>query len=287
MIRKRRREHLDARARACSEGRRSRIWPTPPSRRPRWDELDDLRATALEQRIDADLALGRHADLIGELESLVAEYPLREHAWGQLMLAEYRSGRQGEALATFDHARHKLADELGIDPGQSLQQLHQQILRQDPACDCRQLRTRRSRSRPRPPETPFPRRGHALGRRRTRVLLAAAGVVAAAGIAAGLISARGSSRAPTVASETTANSVAVIDGRNGRLVADVNIGDSADAVVVRLRRDVGTNGRRYKADRHRDSQGHGHPRGRQLRRARGRRGMGVRGPRSCASTPIT
>lgn len=193
--------------------------------------VDDLRATALEQRIDADLALGRHADLIGELESLVADYPLREHAWGQLMLAEYRSGREGEALATFDHVRHKLADELGIDPGQSLQQLHQRILRQDPALRLSPTADEAKQVAPASPQDSIPQRGHALDRRRTRVLLATAGVVAAAGIAAGLISARGSSRTPTVASETTANSVAVIDGRNGRLVADVNIGDSADAVV--------------------------------------------------------
>jgi DNA-binding SARP family transcriptional activator/ABC-type transport system substrate-binding protein len=192
--------------------------------------LDDLRATALEQRIDADLALGRHADLIGELECLVADYPLREHAWGQLMLAEYRSGRQGQALATFDHARHRLADELGIDPGQSLQQLHQQILRQDPAL---RLSQTANEAKPVAPASvrASPARGYVLGRRRMRVLLATAGVVVAAGIAAGLISAHGSSPTPTVASETTANSIAVIDGRNGRFVADVNIGDSADAVV--------------------------------------------------------
>jgi DNA-binding SARP family transcriptional activator/ABC-type transport system substrate-binding protein len=193
--------------------------------------LDDLRATALEQRIDADLALGRHADLIGELESLVADYPLREHAWGQLMLAEYRSGRQGEALATFDHARHKLADELGINPGQSLQQLHQQILHQDPVLRLSQSTAEAERAAPASLESSIPRRGHALGRRRKRVLLATAGVVAAAGIAAGLIVTRGASPAPSVASRSTGNSIAVIDSRTGRFVADVNIGDSADTVV--------------------------------------------------------
>jgi hypothetical protein len=146
------------------------------------------------------------------------------------MLAEYRSGRQGEALATFDHARHRLADELGIDPGQSLQQLHQQILRQDPAL---RLSQTANEAKPVAPASvrASPARGYVLGRRRMRVLLATAGVVVAAGIAAGLISAHGSSPTPTVASETTANSIAVIDGRNGRFVADVNIGDSADAVV--------------------------------------------------------
>jgi DNA-binding SARP family transcriptional activator/ABC-type oligopeptide transport system substrate-binding subunit len=193
--------------------------------------LDDLRAATVEQRIDADLALGRHADLIGELESLVADYPLREHAWGQLMLAEYRSGRQGEALATFDHARHRLAHELGVDPGHSLQQLHQQILRQDPALQLSPTVDEAKRVAPASVQASPPARGHVLGRRRTRVILATACFVAAAGIAAGLISARGTSRPPTVGSETTANSIAVIDGRNGHFVADVNIGDSADAVV--------------------------------------------------------
>ena len=192
--------------------------------------LDDLRATAHEQRIDADLALGRHADLIGELESLVADYPLREHAWGQLMLAEYRSGRQGEALATFDHARHKLADELGIDPGQSLQQLHQQILRQDPALRLSPTADEAKRVAPTSLQSSTSPGGHALGHRRTRLLLAATGVVVVAAITAGLLSTRGASRAGTVASLTTPNSVAVIDSRTGRFVSDVPIHDSADAL---------------------------------------------------------
>jgi DNA-binding SARP family transcriptional activator/ABC-type oligopeptide transport system substrate-binding subunit len=97
--------------------------------------LDDLRLAALEQRIDADLALGSDADLIGELQALVAAHPRRERLWAQLMLACYRSGHQGEALATYDRARRRLVEELGIDPGQSLQQLHAQILRQDRALE--------------------------------------------------------------------------------------------------------------------------------------------------------
>jgi DNA-binding SARP family transcriptional activator/ABC-type oligopeptide transport system substrate-binding subunit len=97
--------------------------------------LDDLRLAALEWRIDADLALGRHADLIGELQTLVAKHPRRERFWAQLMLAYYRSGQQGEALATYDRARRRLVEELGIDPGRSLQQLHQRILHQHPALE--------------------------------------------------------------------------------------------------------------------------------------------------------
>ena len=95
--------------------------------------LEDLRIAALEQRIDADLAMGRHSELVGELETLTAKYPLRERFWAQSMLALYRSDRQGEALGTFDRARHVLAEELGVDPGQSLRQLHEDILRQDAA----------------------------------------------------------------------------------------------------------------------------------------------------------
>jgi DNA-binding SARP family transcriptional activator len=97
--------------------------------------LEELRLLTLEERIEADLELGRHADLVGELESLVAHYPLRERFRGQLMLALYRSGRQAEALAAFSDARRTLTDELGIDPSRALQDLERAILRQDPALD--------------------------------------------------------------------------------------------------------------------------------------------------------
>ena len=97
--------------------------------------LQELRLVAIERRIEADLALGRNAELVPELEGLVAEHPLRERLRGHLMLALYRSGRQGDALAAYQSARQTLADELGIDPGQPLQQLEQAILRQDPSLD--------------------------------------------------------------------------------------------------------------------------------------------------------
>src|SRR6266540_3377960 len=83
--------------------------------------LEDLRLAAVEERIEADLALGRHADLIGELEALIAENPHRERLRGQLMLALYRSGRQAEALEAYQHARRALVDELGIEPSEELQ----------------------------------------------------------------------------------------------------------------------------------------------------------------------
>jgi YVTN family beta-propeller protein len=97
--------------------------------------LEDLRLAAVEERIDADLALGRHADLIGELEALIAENPFRERLRGQLMLALYCSGRQAEALAAYQAARHALVDELGIEPSANLQRLEKQILTHDPALD--------------------------------------------------------------------------------------------------------------------------------------------------------
>ena len=97
--------------------------------------LDDLRFTALEARIDADLAAGEHARLTGELEALVAQHPLRERLRGQLMLALYRAGRQAEALAAYQAARATLVDELGIEPGRELRDLHEAILRQDEHLD--------------------------------------------------------------------------------------------------------------------------------------------------------
>jgi DNA-binding SARP family transcriptional activator/class 3 adenylate cyclase len=96
-------------------------------------QLEELRITAVERRIDADLALGRHDGLIGELQSLVAEHPLRERLRGQFMLALYRSGRQAEALEAYREGRTTLLDELGIDPSPELQELERAILRQDPS----------------------------------------------------------------------------------------------------------------------------------------------------------
>ena len=95
--------------------------------------LGEARMRAVEMKMDADLALGRHGELVGELEALVAGNPLRERLRGQLMLALYRSGRQGEALRIFQEGRQALVDELGIDPGPALRELHQQILLQAPS----------------------------------------------------------------------------------------------------------------------------------------------------------
>jgi YVTN family beta-propeller protein len=93
--------------------------------------LEESRLAALEVRIDADLARGRDGDLVPELESLVAEHPLRERLRGQLMLALYRAGRQADALAAYREARSVLVDELGIEPSEELRALETAILRQD------------------------------------------------------------------------------------------------------------------------------------------------------------
>jgi DNA-binding SARP family transcriptional activator/class 3 adenylate cyclase/alpha-beta hydrolase superfamily lysophospholipase len=94
--------------------------------------LEELRLAALEWRIDADLELGRRGDVVGELETLIARHPLRERLRSQHMLALYRSGRQGEALASYQSFRRALDDELGIEPSPSLKELERRMLRQDP-----------------------------------------------------------------------------------------------------------------------------------------------------------
>ena len=97
--------------------------------------LDEIRLAAVELRIDADLALGRHDQLVGELEALVAEHPFRERLRMDLMTTLYRSGRQAEALDAYQDARRALVDGLGIDPSPALHDLERAILRQDPSLD--------------------------------------------------------------------------------------------------------------------------------------------------------
>jgi DNA-binding NarL/FixJ family response regulator/DNA-binding SARP family transcriptional activator len=98
-------------------------------------QLDELRLTALMERIDCDLALGRHEDVLGELHVLVGEHPLRERLRAQLMLALYRADRQAEALDAYQQARDVLVEELGIEPSPALQRLQQEILVQDRALE--------------------------------------------------------------------------------------------------------------------------------------------------------
>lgn len=99
---------------------------------PEATRLEELRLATVEQRVDADLALGRHRDLVAELRALVGAHPLRERLWGQLMLALYRCGRQGEALRAYGELREVLAEELGINPSPILRQLEDDLLNQRP-----------------------------------------------------------------------------------------------------------------------------------------------------------
>lgn len=124
--------------------------------------LEELRLDALCDRIEADLVLGR-TGVVGELEALIAAYPLRERLRGQLMLALYRSGRQAEALAAYQAARGALVDELGIEPSRELRDLERAILRQDPALERTQA----------PEPVPGPERSSLVGRERELAALSA------------------------------------------------------------------------------------------------------------------
>jgi DNA-binding SARP family transcriptional activator len=97
--------------------------------------LEELRIVAVEERVEADLALGRHGELVPDLEALVAAQPYRERLHGQLMLALYRSGRQADALQRFQALRHLLDEELGLEPGEQLKQLQKAILAHDPSVE--------------------------------------------------------------------------------------------------------------------------------------------------------
>ena len=129
----------------CGAGARWRIWPSRRSPSARSRGCDELRVAALELLTEAELALGRHADLLGRLERLVAEHPYRERLRAQLMLALYRSDRQADALEAYRDARRTLADELGIEPGERLRELERAILTQDPRLDLAAVQERRRR----------------------------------------------------------------------------------------------------------------------------------------------
>ena len=142
---------LDAGRRALARGDASEaaellrdtlaLWRGPALAEFRYEEfaqaeiarLEELRLAAHEERIEADLVLGRHDELIVELEALVTAQPLRERLRGQLMLALYRSGRQAEALQAYQEGRRTLAEELGLEPSENLQRLERQILDHDPS----------------------------------------------------------------------------------------------------------------------------------------------------------
>ena len=217
--------------------------------RPEAARLEELRLAALEARIDADLALGRHDTLTGELERLAAEHPLRERLHGQLMLALYRCGRQAEALAAYRRARDLLASELGIDPAEPLRRLHASVLAHDPALDWGDSRQgpaedRRAEASP-PVASPAPGRpgprpaaasrvrggaqrpaGRLLdwGRRRARRLLVAGLALVVAAVAVIVAAARPWAGGPA---GLPGNSVGLIDTAGARVGAAVSVGSPA------------------------------------------------------------
>lgn len=177
------------------------------------ERLDGLRLAALSERIEADLQLGKHGALIGELEGLVTRHPLQERLRGQLMLALYRSGRQAEALRVYQATRRVLVDELGIEPSQELQQLEHAILVHDPAL-----------------EPPAIARTAAAGpqRSRTRVGVALALLLAGMTVVTGILV----SRERGGQSSSAAPSIGAIDPKTDKLVGTVPVSNDPSRIAV-------------------------------------------------------
>jgi DNA-binding SARP family transcriptional activator len=171
--------------------------------------LEEARLAAIQERIEADLRLGRHAELVPELESLVREHPLRERLREQLMLALYRSGRQADALAVFRDTRRLLVDELGIEPSRRLQDIERRILAHDTRLDA-------------------PERGRRAVARRRWPFVALAAVLIAVVLATLAATLGGGGSIHNV----PLNSVAMIDPTNNRIVADVPVGANPAGLVV-------------------------------------------------------
>jgi YVTN family beta-propeller protein len=189
--------------------------------------LQELRLAALEERIDADLVLGRHDALIAELERLVAENPYRERLLGQLLLALYRSGRQAEALDAYRRARRTLTDELGIAPGPRLQELERSILRQDASLDA---------PAPPPPPEGAPRAGKPSTEARPahpwKLAFATALVLVLAVAGALVVALRDRSEPAQKPVTLTGNSVAVIDPMTNTIVAEIPIGARPSGIAA-------------------------------------------------------
>jgi DNA-binding SARP family transcriptional activator/streptogramin lyase len=167
-------------------------------------QLEEARLSVLEDRIDADLAAGRDAELVPELEQLISREPLRERPYGQLMLALYRDGRQADALETYRRARKMLSQEVGLEPGPQLQELERRMLNQDPALE------------PRPAST-------AIGssqRHRRRLILAGAVLVGLAALALGLVLTTGDAKSPVVIPD----SLVKIDPKTNKVVDVIGVG---------------------------------------------------------------
>ena len=185
--------------------------------------LEDQRRAVQSERVEVALALGRHHQLIPDLERAVAAEPLDEQRAGQLMLALYRDGRQADALARYREGRRTLVEQVGIEPGAELRALEQAILRHDPALA------------PPPTSETFAENGGAPAdspprapRRRTG-LAAAAAVVLIAGVAT--IAAVAARNAPHTAAPVRGDAVAVVDAAHARLVGSVTVGSPPGAIA--------------------------------------------------------
>ena len=193
--------------------------------------LEEARISAVEERVEADLALGRHSELVGELEALVAAHPLRERQRGQLMLALYRSGRQAEALAAYRDARRLLVDELGLEPSHALQALEKAILVQDPALAAVPVVVDDDVA-PGVGEMPLARhtvRLRRLSRRQVSVVLLVSSLLLVGGIAAGVAEL---TRYTAPLRSVPVNSLAVVDAGTGRLKEGIAVGARPTLVAV-------------------------------------------------------
>ncbi len=200
-------------------------------------ELDELRLTALMDRIDCELALGRHEQVLGELNVLVREPPLRERFRAQQMLALYRADRQADALAAYGEARQALTDDLGIEPSEALQRLQQAILRHDASLEVPAGTTEMNgdAAPTSPPlartaerdETVAPVRGHL--RRPRRWQLAGAVLVA---VATSVVAAVTLSRSAAATPRAFPNSLVRIDPRLGRIVSVVPFGNDPGSIAI-------------------------------------------------------
>jgi DNA-binding SARP family transcriptional activator len=178
--------------------------------------LEELRLTAVEERIEADLGRADHARVVAELERLVAEHPLRERLRAQLMLALYRCGRQVDALEVYRGGRRRLVEDLGLEPGPRLQQLERAILAHDPALEAPVAEPRpASRSR----------------RFRARWVVLAALACVAITVAGAVALFRGGGSAAPASVPVKAHSVAVIEPASDGLVADLEVGGWPRAIT--------------------------------------------------------
>jgi DNA-binding SARP family transcriptional activator/sugar lactone lactonase YvrE len=189
--------------------------------------LEELRLAATEDRVESLLQLGRHGELVGQLESLVAAHPLRERLRGQLMLALYRSGRQADALQVYRDGRRLLAADLGLDPSPELQRLERAILAQDPALEA-PVRVPSPAQEHEPPQQPPTPTGPRRRRRRSAI---ATGVVLAV-VAAGVLAfALARDEAPAAVDVVTPAVVAV-DPDTNRVVASIAAGSRPAAIAA-------------------------------------------------------